>query len=91
MKEKQSKWYIFSAEKLCWTAIFVSTIVILLWAPVSVTRRIYYTKPVITYAIIEWIGPFGTPCLNDDWIVAKSSIDLYRLAVVLLAANFIPA
>jgi hypothetical protein len=71
---------------LCWVWIVAATILILLSAPVSVTRPGYGGDKLTT---IEWIGPFKEPYKSHR--VTRSSIDFSRLLVALLAVNFLPA
>ena len=89
-------------RSICWVWIVAATIAVLFYAPVSVTRRGHAKsdRPVTT---IEWIGPFNDPNKppppeTGPWRLArlatdpviKSSIDLFRLIVVLFGANFLP-
>jgi len=73
---------------LCWIWIVLSTIVILLHAPVSVARQSYAASGFQTTSI-EWIGPFEEP--SRLHLVTKSSIDFSRLIIAILAVNLVPA
>jgi hypothetical protein len=71
---------------LCWFWIVAATMLILLVAPVSVTRRDAKDTQLTR---IEWIGPFTEP--YAIYRVTKSSIDFSRLIVALLVVNLLPA
>ena len=75
-----------NARTLFWIWIIGATMGLLLYAPITVTKRVHISGGPVTTTETKWIGPFG----KNGSFETKSSVDLSRLLVAFLLINGLP-